>query len=140
MRGHLLDRLARLLHPAEVDHLNGKAVAQDLRVRSPGVFTTSYFFSKVSQASSRVIKRTLLTFGTASTADWSERPCASVSVSSTKARISFSLSSWPEILLVDVVGHEGKRAHDEQAGHGDADSRKGHKAVAEQVHHALVEK
>ena len=61
--------------------------------RSPRAYFPSYFFSKVSQASSRVIKRTLLTFGTASTADWSERPCASVSVSSTKARISFSLSS-----------------------------------------------
>ena len=34
-------------------------------------------------------------------------------------------------MVTQIAAKEGKRAHDEQAGHGDADSRKGHKAVEE---------
>ena len=42
-------------------------------------------------------------------------------------------------VLVGVVGHEGKRPHNQQAGHRDADGRKGHKAVGEHVLDALPE-
>ena len=40
---------------------------------------------------------------------------------------------------VGIDGHQGKGAHDQQAGHGDADGRKGHEAVAEHVGQALME-
>ena len=36
-------------------------------------------------------------------------------------------------VIIRVVGHQGEGAHNEQAGHGDADGRKGHEAVGEHI-------
>ena len=41
---------------------------------------------------------------------------------------------------VGVVGHQGKGAHNQQAGHGDAHGGKGHKAVGQHIAAALAEK
>ena len=43
-------------------------------------------------------------------------------------------------ILVGVVGHQREGAHDQQAGHGDADGREGHKPVGEHIADALPDK
>ena len=40
---------------------------------------------------------------------------------------------------IQVVGQDGEAAHDQQAGHGDTDSGKGHKAMQEDAPHALLQ-
>ena len=39
---------------------------------------------------------------------------------------------------IQVVGQDGEAAHDQQAGHGDTDSGKGHKAMEEDAPHAFL--
>ena len=43
-------------------------------------------------------------------------------------------------VLIGVVGHQGKCAHDEQACHGNADGGEGHEAVGEHIPRAFLDK
>ena len=43
-------------------------------------------------------------------------------------------------ILVGIVGHQRKRAHDQQAGHRNADGREGHEAMGEHIAGAFFEK